>query len=299
MLAAMNNVSDLNLAVAASKAGIFPSISGFNYGPAGKLNLNVIKNDLENFNNQTGTNNLILSVGLLDILSDQFIEDICTKKLFSHIEVVDDSKYLLEAADTNNIEKLDAFFYYSNQLKLLEIKLLFKILSPHQWIKRSESVKNIFSGAILKSSDASGSVITKNRDSLKDEFKYLKNFSSDKVFVPTGGISTKEQVKEFINLGAEIVGIGAYFVSAKECSVSLEVKKKLLISQSNDIKRFDNSSHNALIFSNVTDDDANHTKSLKAGLSNPNTGHIYMSKSIENIKEIKPLKDLVDDLIDN
>jgi hypothetical protein len=297
VLAAMNKVSDLNLAVAASKSGIFPSISGFNYYPGGQLKPIFIKKDLLKFNELTGTNNLILSIELRDILRDDVIEEIFSAKLFSHVEIIDESRYISNAFKNEDNVKIEKFFKYIEIVKSLDVKPMFKILAPGHWVEKPESIRNSFSGAILKAADASGSVVTENRYPLIKEFSYLKNFSADKVFVPTGGISTKEQVKEFIDTGAQIVGVGAYFITAEECSISREVKEKLIQSNSEDIKKF-SSNHNALIFSKFTDDDMNHTKSLQAGIRNPNSGHIYMSRSVDSIRKIKPFKDLVLDLVD-
>lgn len=84
MVAAMNKVSTLPLAIASHDAGIFPSISGFNYYPGGKIKIDFFKRDLEIFNNATGTNNLIVSVELADIFRDEFIE-ISVRKNYSRI----------------------------------------------------------------------------------------------------------------------------------------------------------------------------------------------------------------------
>lgn len=296
MVAAMNKASDLSLAIASNKAGIFPSLSGFNYYPGGELKIDFFKNDLESFNDATGSNNLIVSVELGDIFRDEFIEKLCSNKLFSHIEVVDEKRFLSTTQDENDFEK---FRLYMNQLKLHNITPLFKLLAPVHWVNKIDAIKKEFPGAILKSADASGSVVSDNRYPLEKEFAYLKKEFPDKVFVPTGGISTKEQVKGFLDLGAEIVGVGAFFMTAEESPVSLDVKKKLIESRSTDITKFSNSNHNALIFSKVENDDMNHTTSLKKGIIDPNVGHIYMSKSIDNIKEIKPLKDLVAELVED
>lgn len=299
MVAAMNKASDLSLAIASNKAGIFPSLSGFNYYPGSELKIDFFKNDLESFNDATGSNNLIVSVELEDIFRDEFIEKICSNKLFSHIEVVDEKRFLSSAQNENDFDKLEKFRIYMHQLKSYGINPLFKLLAPGHWIDKIDAIKKEFPGAILKSADASGSVVPDNRYPLEKEFAYLKKEFPDKVFVPTGGISTKEQVKGFLDLGAEIVGVGAFFMTAEESPVSLDVKKKLIESRSADITKFSNSNHNALIFSKVENDDMNHTTSLKKGIIDPNVGHIYMSRSIDNIKEIKPLKDLVAELVED
>ena len=298
MLAAMNKVSDLNLAVAASKSGIFPSISGFNYYPGGQLKPSFLKKDLIKFNDLTGTNNLVLSIELRDLLREEVLEEIFSSKMVSHVEIIDESKYISKAINNNDNLKIEKFLDSISVLKSYDVNPLFKILAPAHWVHLPDSITNIFLGSVLKAHDASGSVSLEKRQPLIKEFIFLKNLSPNAVFIPTGGISTREQVASFINIGAEMIGIGAYFVTAEECSISKDVKNKIIQSSSSDINRFEDTNHNALIFSKFIKDDINHTKSLITGIQNPNSGHIYMSRSIDNIKEIKPLKDLVEDLVD-
>lgn len=299
MLAAMNKVSDLPLAIASSKAGIFPSISGFNYYTNKAMRYELFRDELKQFNDETGTNNLILSLSLQNILEDNFLEELCSTSSFTHIEVIDESLYLSTSQEKNE-SQLEKFYYRMSELKSLDIIPIFKVLSPGNWIQKIEPIRNVFAGSILKSSDAAGSVYTKNRFSLIDEFKYLKEFSPKTVFVPTGGISTSDQVNEFINAGAEIVGVGSYFITAEECSIANSVKQKIIESSIADLGSFKNHNieHNALIFSEFSKDDSNHTASLLAGISGTSVGHVYMSKSVNNIREIKPLKDLVAELLE-
>lgn len=302
MLAAMNQVSTLDFAVAANKSGIFPSISGFNYyipnqcQQNSKINLEHLKKDLQTFNDLTGTNNLILSVALLDVFRDDF-KELCFLNLFSHLEVVDDTRYILSAEIYKNNSAFENLENHFSILSSCGIQSIFKLLNFHQWIDRPNRTHKLFSGAVIKSSDAAGLVNNTNRKSIIEELKILKKCSPDKIFIPAGGIHSGKQIKECINAGAEIVGVGSYFVVAEESPISTETKQRIVSSARADVKKFNNTNHNGIIFSEVPNDDENHTNSLISGIKNPNNGHIFMGSAVDHVDKIKPLKDLVQELI--
>jgi hypothetical protein len=301
MLAAMNKVSTMNFAVACNRAGIFPSISAYNYYYGKELfDVHQFEKDLTIFNDLTGTNNLIVSVELFDMCKPEFL-NICSKKLFSHLEVIDETGHIYRSEiDDNkdvfekNMSRLESIFL---DIERAGIKCLFKCLIPDHWIKKTDRVKNLFSGAIIKSGDASGkTIVHHDRKTLIEEFLQLETASPDKVFVPTGGIHSSSQVKEFINAGAEIIGIGSYFVTAIECEISTDVKEKIIRSTRHDLSRFQ-TGQNSIIFSEIDKDDINHSLSLKQGIKNSNVGHICMGSSVDFIDKILPLQDLVDNLM--
>jgi hypothetical protein len=301
MLAAMNQVSTIELAIAASRAGIFPSLSSFNYFQPGRFGITdrteMIIKDLERFNQTAETNNIVLSIELIDVLQDNF-EMLISSKLFSHLEILDQNKILssIKSKDSHLFDKIKDKI---DQLKLYNIDPIFKCLHPADWNLKIKEIKDLFGLIILKSQDAAGTVKRENRFSLLEEFKELKETYPDKVFIPTGGISTSDQVKEFVDSGAKIVGVGSYFTTASESIISLETKQKIINSSSNDIKVTNNKNQNALIFSKILSYDMNQTYSLSQGIINSNEGHVFMSRSVDNIKSIKPIKDLVNDLIKN
>jgi NAD(P)H-dependent flavin oxidoreductase YrpB (nitropropane dioxygenase family) len=298
MLAAMNQVSTLDLAVAASLAGIFPSLSSFNYFLPGEFSLDdrfkKIRNDLEIFNHKTKSNNIVLSIEMIDILQESFIF-LAETRLFSHIEILDQSLFLSNIKTENS-----SFFKIKNkidQIKNIGVIPIFKCIHPLQWETKIRAVQDLFDIIILKSGDGAGTVIKENRTEFLEEFKILKNRYQNKLFIPTGGISTPQQVKDFIDAGAVMVGVGSYFTTASECKISDETKQRIINSTSSDITTLNNQEQNALVFSKVTSFDKNQTKSLIEGIHNPDQGHVFMSKSIDNIKYVKPIKDLVDDLL--
>lgn len=299
MLAAMNKVSTIDLAIAASKAGIFPSLSGFNYFQPGSFGMaeriEIIKKDLKKFNDTTDSNNIVLSIELIDILQDNF-EDLISTKMFTHVEVLDQGKIL------SNIKTIDSSIYLKikykiDNLKSYNIEPIFKCLHPMDWATKLKEIQDLFNLIILKSYDAAGTVKRENRLPLIEEFKNLKTTYPNKLFIPTGGISTSYQIKDFIDYGAEIVGIGSYFTTATESILSYETKQKIINSASTDINTTNNIDQNAIVFSNIESYDTNQTYSLIKGIESPTNGHIFMSSSVDNIKSITPIKELVSNLV--
>lgn len=293
LAAPMNKVSDLEFAKKCYEVGILPSLSVFNYfGPCG-INFLKLKSDLNFYSSQISSNVLFLSLGIESFMDDRF-EEVLNTNSFNCIEIIDENGYFKDKTISKN-----RFIDFKKKLSICREKNIitfFKLLDPKDWMNAPNFFRNSFDGCVFKSADASGSVIADaTRKSLMDEFLELKEFDKDRIIVPTGGISTSEQVKDFVSNGAELISVGAYFAVAEEASISYETKLKIVCSNKSNLSRFGNS-HNALIFSNFYDDDSNHTRSLKAGIKDPTRGHVYMGSSIENIKEIKPLKTLVEDL---
>jgi hypothetical protein len=66
-----------------------------------------------------------------------------------------------------------------------------------------------------------------------------------------------------------------------------------------DIQRMNNSGQqNAIVFNKYTGpDDFNNTRSLMAGIKNPNMGHIFAGIGIDHVKEIKPVNDIIQELV--
>ena len=72
LAAAMNQVSDVKLAVACSKAGILPSLSVYTWAENYNIDYLVLENVMKDFQDQAGTENILLSAGIGDLLSYDF-----------------------------------------------------------------------------------------------------------------------------------------------------------------------------------------------------------------------------------
>lgn len=96
-----------------------------------------------------------------------------------------------------------------------------------------------------------------------------------------------------------MVGIGSLFAATKESPISIATKLKIVKSTSTDLKRFNGLNQQGLIFKELENDDENRTGSLKHGMADPTNGHIFIGSSIDNIKKILTVKELVKELTAN
>jgi hypothetical protein len=117
--------------------------------------------------------------------------------------------------------------------------------------------------------------------------------------IPSGGISTSEQVNYYMAHGAMAVGIGTLFAASEESPVSLETKLKIVDSTSEDLKRIGKLNHQGLLFKNIENDDNNNNQSLRQGMNNPSNGCIYAGAGIDSVTEILPVKEIVQRLVSN
>lgn len=276
----MNQVSDINLAIAVSKAGAYPSLSIFNYeGDNEKIDLVELRKDLERFQNETGSVELLISMGALNLINNVDLLNLLIEKNMLTIELLDDV----------NDQTIPAIQGIRQDLKGQGFKLFFKEIAPRMIME--------VDGLILKGPDGAGRSL-RGSESLESLFLKMKRAFPSTLIIPSGGIGTKEKIKWYLDHGAEAVGIGTLFAASEESCLSQETKLKMVSASSRDIKKFENINQNALIFDRISDDDLNNTKSLKLGIKNPDAGgHVFAGKSIDHIDSIRPVSEIIKSLV--
>jgi NAD(P)H-dependent flavin oxidoreductase YrpB (nitropropane dioxygenase family) len=284
LAAAMNQVSDVNLAVACHDAGIQPSISLLNYLDMDNKDFNFVKfeRDLKEYQDRTGSNQCLLST-IPALFVNERIQSMMSDLDMLDIELIN--------ADTDRT--------YNDDIKSLKEK--FKSQDPRIFIKKNKIGSNtdfICDGVILKGSKGAGTVGTHGL-SLTDLFFQMKNTLPGVPLIVSGGIGTSIEVSRYLKFGAAAIGIGTLLAASEESCLSLESKMKMVESNFMDVKKFLDSNQNALIFNHVEDDDRNHTKSLQAGIADYKKGHLFVGRGINYIKSIRPVKDIVEDLVKN
>ena len=276
---AMNKVSDISLAIAVAKAGGVPSFSIFNYKEH-----NMLEEDILKFKNTCNNDKFFISLGVEEFISQKII-DIIFKYNIDLIELISDGKEEHPDMDIREERK-------NNTLKFLKdnnIKVFLKCVHPSQ----IENNKDI-TGIILKGRNGAG------RGYIQTEtlFNHIKQRYPELSVIVSGGIGTADQVKYFIDKGALAVGIGTILAASKESLISLESKKKLVNASSSDLIRFpDKAQQSALLFKEVVDDNYNHTLGLKAGIVNPDEGHIFAGQSVDNITDIETVQTIINRLM--
>jgi hypothetical protein len=294
--AAMNKVSDANLASAVWNAGCMPSLSLLNYIIDRKIDYKLMQQELDKFKNMSPLGKFVLSVNSSSFLNQEFY-DWAIKNKLTHIEVIPD---VLKLKGTEFEEKTELFFQemYQASIKYKKhgIKLIFKSLTRFLIFELEKKFKGLFDAYILKGPEGAGTIVDRldNNSLLQDQIAIL-NKHPDCVLITTGGISKSYDVKKYIDAGASYIGIGTLFAVSKECAISKETKQKIL---GKSIERFTDTNQNAIIFSKgIEEFDNNHTNSLTMGIQSPKNGHVFVGRAIESITEIKPVEQIVRELV--
>jgi NAD(P)H-dependent flavin oxidoreductase YrpB (nitropropane dioxygenase family) len=278
--APMNKVSDLKLAIACHNAGILPSLSLYTYFVIDRLRLDLFDAALKEFKNQTGSNKILVSV----LTSDMFNKNVQKILLDNQIE-------LLEIIDDKTIVNGEVWEFFKNEIQSLQesgIKIFLKALT-------SRNADLLIDGVILKSNAGAGRGI--DHLSIDDELKKVQEKYVGLPVVMSGGISTSADVMKYLDLGCIAVAVGTLIAAAEESPISNESKQKMIESTYADVVRFGKANQNALIFKPIAEDDHNNTGSLVQGIKSPDTGILFAGRALNNIKEIRPVKDIINDLI--
>ena len=282
IVSAMNQVSYARFAISCFQEGLMPSISVFNYDRNGNLDYNVLNSELELFKIATNSNTVIVSCSAEHLLDSQFLE--LTNKF--------NIKYF-ELADGIATVDRHVFLKTIKDMQVNGSKFFVKVLNT-----LSDNLR-LFDGIILKGSEGAGRSV--ESISLEDNFKMAREKYPGLPIIPSGGIYSKEQVDYYLAAGAPAVSIGTLFVASNECRVAISFKQELVEKDSTDLVRMavgsSSESQQGLKYGFVDDDDENHTLSLNSKVTGNNRGVIFAGHAINHIKQIRPLSEIVNDLV--
>lgn len=289
---AMNKVSNLALACAVRKAGAVPSISVFNYVNPPKFDIEQFRQDIEHYCRQFGDGNIIISLDSKMLAQPDILKVIVS----NNIKAVE---YLHEPSVSDDVR--DSCKLALKALKNSGTLIFFKLLLGNE-INNATLLH--FDGIIFKGAEGAGRV-NQNSITLEQALeKYLVDLPG-KILIPSGGIGTGTQVKDYIDCGASAVGVGTLFAACQESPISAKTKQAMIKATHNNINPIERSSQlgiecqNALVFSKFDKDDDNNTKGLIAGIKNPTQGHVFAGHAIDNVTEILPAHTIVQRLADN
>ena len=276
IMSAMNQVSDLPLAIAGFNAGITPSLTLTLYWSYGNLDLKKFENDLRTYYKTTLSNDLVISLSA-DHLLNEHVWNILIRNQFLNIEIID-------GITKNNISQIQNL---RADWKDRGFNLLTKTARPVLFMETDFLV--------LKGNEAAGTISTEL--TLKESFKIMKDSFPSLNIIPTGGIASSEDISYYMSNGASAVGIGSLFAFSAESRVSLATKKKIISSTKDDLVLMKNNSQQGIVFKEIEGDNENNTNSLKLGIRGTKIGHIFMGQSVENINDIKTVKEIVENLV--
>ena len=283
--APMNRVSDAKLAIACHNAGIFPSLSLYSWQSRHSIDINenIVDRELKTFQDATGSSKVLISLASVDLFKDSVI------KL-----LLDNNIEILEFIASDYLPK-----FFIDKTKTIKQQMKerhgvdFKIIT-----KRLDS-QNINANAVdaIMYKTAEGAGRGEPSADISVELEKFKNIYPTLPIIISGGIGCSDDIKKYMSLGCMAICIGTLLAASEESSVSRETKLKMIEATVADISRTAISNQSALVFSKLPDDDMNNTNSLIKGLARPDQGLIFAGKGINHIKSIRPVKDIIQDLI--
>lgn len=288
---AMNQVSDVPLAIAVRNAGCLPSLSIFNYyAKTGIISLGLFEADLKGYLDEVGDTSILISLSTESILDiPNFLEMLLSYRVKA-VEII------LEDQNTDYDHRRNVLLPQAiSSLRANGTMVFTKTLHATDIMDNTD-------GIVLKGPDGAGrgNLTGETLSQLFD--KFTARYPGQHV-ITSGGVGTSEQLKYYIDRGAFAVGIGTMFAVSAESKISTESKLKLVASSAADVKRLDNGktlsdSQNAIVFNQYTNqDNQNNTRSLAMGVRSPSLGHVFIGKGIEHANEILTCEEIVQRLV--
>ena len=281
----MNRVSDSKLAIACHRAGIFPSLSLYSWQSRHSIDINehIVDREIKTFQDSTGSAEILISLASIDLFKDSVIE-VLLKNNIKFLEFI--------ASDFPPKFSIDRSKTVKDQIKErygIDLIVLTKRLN-------SQGINPLAVDAIMFKTHEGAGRGEDNVD-INTEINKFKHLYPSLPLIISGGIGCSDDIKKYLDLGCMAVCIGTLLAASEESSISKETKLKMIESTQSNISRTAMTKQNALIFSNLPDDDMNNTYSLIKGINNPAEGLIFTGKGIDYVTAIKPVEDIVQELI--
>lgn len=256
--AAMNRLSDANLAIAVHQAGCFPFL------------LYNTPNEIRKFVLKTGSNRF----GVFIRRSD-FIEN---KKFWD--ELIDIKPFAIECI--NFVETS-----YARLIRKNGTKLIARVVSLDPYSLENSDI------LYLKGIESAGTIGHLTTEQLLNEYKVITN----KPLIVSGSIDSKEKISYYMNQGVDAVVIGSLFAASNESKILSDVKKKLIESNIKNLNHTTYLGKKTLVIGNFIPDlnDSLGHIGLEKGIAGKD-GHIFFSETLNNINEIRTVKEIVQSL---
>ena len=277
----MTLVSDVKLAAAVFRAGALPSISASVFYRNGTLDISLFDNGIKRFTAATGSSNVLVNIDRNELMTEQVTKTI-----------IENNLKFIELFGTLADEKTEQLL--ENHIAFLKnthsVNFIFKTLKdPHKLNQGT---------IILKGPDGAGRTVN-TVGTLSENFDRIKALYPTMNIIASGGITTSNDLKYFMDKGALAIGIGTLLAMSEESSISQETKLKLLEASEANVTRFGNLNIQGIQLGDVSTDADNYTRSLYKGIRSANEGAVFIGKGIGKITKIKPVKDIIQELISN
>lgn len=294
---AMNQVSDVNLAIAVAQGGGFPSISVFNYYIAkGIIGWDLMRSEIHRFQTSIGNCNFILSLDTTFIQSNNpRIIDLIREFKISHVEIIGVEEHRKDPA---TLAKINHWMTY---MQSQGVKLILKTVILQEdtalWGHWDAGLSHVDAFAI-KGPKGAGRVMETDL-SLEQMVSWSQKHYPDIPIIAVGGIGNAHDVQQLMNLGVMAIGAGTLFAASEESPVSRETKLKMIGASNAELTKLDTDhlKQNALRLGEFDKPDTtNNTMSLRAGIKTGNQGHIFAGHGINSVTEILPVNTIIERL---
>jgi NAD(P)H-dependent flavin oxidoreductase YrpB (nitropropane dioxygenase family) len=294
---AMNQVSDINLAIAVAQAGGFPSVSLFNYFVAkGVMGWDLARSEFQRFQDAVGNCNFILSLDTTFIQSNApKVIDLIREFKISHLEIITVEEH---RRDPVVLAKINHWMTY---LQSQDVKLILKVVSLfddiENWCFWDSGLSHVDAFSI-KGPKSAGRVMDTDL-SLEQMIVWAQEHYPNIPIIAVGGVGNAHDVKQLLDLGVTAIGAGTLFAASQESPVSEVTKLKMIGAGNADLTKLntDNLKQNALRLGKFDRPDTeNNTMSLRAGIKTGNQGHVFAGHGINSITEILPVNIIIERL---
>jgi NAD(P)H-dependent flavin oxidoreductase YrpB (nitropropane dioxygenase family) len=288
----MNKGSTVELAIAVHQAGGYPSLCSWTYN--GKPEL--MQRDLDRFVITTGSNLIHLSFELHE-LPNSVIQGFIESHKIPTIEIIYGDKNTFRSTGTEQ-ELTAEVIQLLEPIKAVGTKVFKRI---YDTVEQGMMTQHLIDGFCIKGSESAGFT---GHFSVMDLFLQQKALTPDAMLIPYGGVGTAEQVKKYMDLGAETVAVGTVLALSEESPLSTGTKLAAIKKQSQDLTQFSHvvgnveRKQNALQFEPYQGpDDANGTMGLVRGMRGKTDGHVYLGQGINHVTEIESCKQIIQRLV--
>jgi NAD(P)H-dependent flavin oxidoreductase YrpB (nitropropane dioxygenase family) len=289
--ACMNKGSTIELAIAVHNAGGYPCLCSWTYNGKSEL----MQRDLDRFVATTGSNRIHLSFELHEY-PHTAVQEIVKSHSIPTIEIIYGNKNTFRPTDTEQ-ELTAELLQLLEPIKALGTRVFKRIYDN---VDQTMMDLHLLDGFCIKGAESAGFT---SHTPVKEVFLRQRELTPTAMLIPYGGVGTAEQVKEYIDLGAEIVAVGTLLALSTESTISTETKLTAIQKQSKDLVQFKHMVGNverkqsALQFEPYNGpDDANGTMGLLRGMRGKKDGHIYLGHGIDHVTELKTCQEIIQEL---
>ena len=287
----MNKGSTLELALAVHAAGGYPSLCSWTYNQ----NANLFQRDLDRFTEQTNSNNIHVSFELNEY-DNSVVHNIVQQYQLPTIEIIYGKTNTFRPTGSDSKLETD-LLNLLEPIKSAGTKIFKRIYEPND---QTTMDRHLIDGFCIKGAESAG---LSSSIPIKKTFLQQRKLTPTAMLIPYGGIGTAAQVREYIDLGATMIGVGTVLAVSAESPISLETKQSVVVASSSDLTQITHKfgdverKQSALKFGDYQGaDDLNGTMGLVRGLRGKSNSHVYFGQGIDHVKEIRSCQAIIQDL---